>query len=145
MNRSKQTNTLRNRHRQSSLIPPTAMYSAHPIQRPRRASHSALETQRLNPGLYPIAPMPVLLRQDVPTARPPSTLAYQQQGVPVSAPPPLLHQQHVPPTAQYSLPPVPPNKYYENEAYQQRSAIDILASAAEYIRTDRKELGSSRI
>lgn len=115
MNRTKNLN-VRHRH---SLIPHTVSNQAYQVK-PRRASaYSVLENNNMykshcNIGPYPIAPMPTLLRQG-------HSMTNNLPPQPQSQPSKSSYRHHHTP-----------------------SAIDLLASAAEYVRSDRKEMSFSR-
>lgn len=83
-----------------------------------------------NHGRYPIAPMPSTLRQE---HHAPYRTPHSSHQLPHHPPPPIQsHHRHI--------------SYTHHPYSHQRkpSAIDLLASAAEYVRTDHKEITFSR-
>ena len=155
MNRSKNMNTKKQRH--ASLIPYTNNFYH---MKPRRASaYPVLENNNVyNPSL-----------QQHQHQQPHQHQHQHQQPQPFPPPPQPHHlqqQQHYPPNYNgrlYPIAPMPMSARHHNIAiheetyshplqsryyspYQQRkpSAIDLLASAAEYVQTDRKEVNYSK-
>ncbi|KAI9362292.1 Homeodomain-like protein [Pilaira anomala] len=125
MNRTKNlnNNTIRHRH---SLIPHTVSNNQfHHLKNRRLSAYQASENykQSLNNGPYPIAPMP-------------SHSFHPPVPQPVAAAP---HPSTTTTTTTFH----PSSQYYHHNP-SKPSAIDLLASAAEYVRTDRKEMSYSR-
>ena len=134
MNRTKNlnnNNTIRHRH---SLIPHTVSNNQfHHLKNRRLSAYQVSENykQSLNHGPYPIAPMPSH------SFHPP-------------VPQPTSSSSSAPATAATAATPYPstttfqPSSQYYHHNPSKPSAIDLLASAAEYVRTDRKEMSYSR-
>jgi hypothetical protein len=114
MNRTKNLNA-KHRH---SLIPHTVSNNAY-LVKPRRASaYPVLENNNMYKPPNNIGPYPI-------------------------APMPSLLRQERP--MNNTLPPQPPpHQQTYHHHHRKPSAIDLLASAAEYVRTDRKEMSYSR-
>jgi hypothetical protein len=124
VNRSKYSAHQTVRQRQSSLIVPPQYYQVSNSNR-RASSHPVME-QRPMPSLppqqlpfvppygpcYPIAPMPMMKQQQSPY---------------------IMHSPQAPPPPSQQK-----NSYHPYS--RQPNAIDLLASAAEYVRTDRNEV-----
>lgn len=124
MNRTKNlnnNNTIRHRH---SLIPHTVSNNQYHLKNRRLSAYQVSENykQSLNHGPYPIAPMPSH------SFHPPVP-----QPTSATTPYPSSTTTTFQPSSQY---------YHHNPS--KPSAIDLLASAAEYVRTDRKEMSFSR-
>ncbi|GAN04619.1 hypothetical protein MAM1_0069d04080 [Mucor ambiguus] len=159
MNRSK--NMHNKRHRHASLIPYTSSFYH---SKPRRASaYPVLENSNVyDPSLPPQHP-----QQFAPPPPPPPPLSHHPQYMyNLQQLPPQQQPNSYPPNYNsrlYPIAPMPMSASHPNMAmpeegnthplqsrhyspYQQRkpSAIDLLASAAEYVRTDRKEANYSK-
>lgn len=155
MNRSKNMNNKRQRH--ASLIPYTNSFYH---STPRRASaYPVLENNNAHdPSLLPPHPQQFAPPPPQPLSHHPQHTYLQQlpQQQPTSYPP--VYNSRLYPIAPMPMSAQHPSMAAQEEGnthplqsrhyshYQQRkpSAIDLLASAAEYVRTDRKEVNYSK-